>query len=179
MKHSRILAVLAGVLLVVMMLSPAVAETATDIALHPFVDKNDGTTLMLPDGWTEEISEEQGIYAVTTYTEYAGKSRRVIFLYASIDDWETTGKQVASSRTSFDEYMNRKEIISQSFGGAPIEEVQFNGITYFRYQSSDSLWQYFRYHNGYVHMFQFDVDVDDPYYPYFEAIMNTVVLPEI
>lgn len=178
MKHSRIMALLAAVLLAVTVLAPAAAETATEITMHPFEDKNDGTTFMLPDGWTEQITEENGIYSIASYTDYAGQDKRVIFLYASLDDWETTGTKLASDRLSFDEYMNKKEVISQNFGGAPIEEVQFNGVTYFRY-ANDSLWQYFRYHNGYVHMFQIDVDTDDPYYAYFEAIMNTVVLPEV
>ena len=87
--------------------------------------------------------------------------------------------KVAASRKGFDDIMNQKDIISQNFGNADIEEVQFNGISYFRYKPQDSLWQYYRYHNGYAHMFQIDVDVDDPYYAYFEAIMNSVVFPEI
>ena len=80
MKHFRLLTVLAALLLAVTMLAAAGAETATDIALHQFVDLNDGTTMMVPDGWNEEITQQEGIYALTTYTPDRANSRNVIFV---------------------------------------------------------------------------------------------------
>lgn len=168
-----------GLALLFVLLAPAVlAETATEIAMHPYVDETDGTTFMLPDGWSEDMSPQSGFSSVTTYIQRPDSSRKVIFMHLSVDDWQN-GQRFASNRVEYDNLMNSAGIISTNFGGVDIEEVDFNGITYFRYMSQESTWQYFRFHNGYLHMFQFDVDTDDPYYAYFEAIMNTVVFPEI
>lgn len=160
----------------VMLATVAFAETTTDIAMHLYTDPTDGTTFMLPDNWIEEISFQDGYNVVTTYTKRA--DRKVIFLHVSADDWEN-GKLYASSRKDYDDLMNQRSMLSMAFGFAKFEEVKFRGIPYFRYKSQESTWQYYRYHNGILHMFQFDVDTDDPYYAYFEAIMNSVVFSTI
>ncbi len=164
------------VLCSVMLATVAFAETTTDIAMHLYTDATDGTTFMLPDNWIEEISVQSGYNIVTTFTQRT--DRKVIFLHVSIDDWEN-GKIYAFSRKEYDDLMNQQSTFSMTFGFAEIEKVEFGGIPYFRYKSQESTWQYFRYHNGIMHMFQFDVDTDDPYYAYFEAIMNSVVFPTI
>lgn len=169
----------AFVLLFALICPSACAETAvSSIPMHLYTDPTDGTTMMLPDGWTEETHSQGGYKAYVSWTQHEGSSRDVIFLHLCIDDW-SSGRTFFSSRTAYDAYMNQVSSVSAALGGASIEEVVFNGISWFRYYSQDSTWQYFRYHNGYVHLFQIDVDTDDPYYAYFEAIMNSVVFPEI
>ena len=170
---------LLGFALILALLAPAaLADAAEEIAMHLYTDDTDGTTFMLPDGWIEEPGSMMGVNSITAYTAYPGLSRRLIFLHASVDSWASETSQMMS-RTSYDQMMNQKATISSAFGNAEIEEVEFNGVTYFCYNSQESTWQYFRYHNGILHMFQYDVDTSDPNYAYFEAIMNSVEFPEI
>ena len=177
-KTIRALRCIALALLLTLPFSFASALTAADISLHPYTDSTDGTTFMVPDGWIEDTSPQSGFNCISSYIVRPDTGRKVIFLRVSMDDW-ANGRNYASSRTEYDNLMNTQSNMSMNYGWAKIEEVDFNGVTYFRYKSQDSTWQYFRYHNAVLHMFQFDVDTDDPYYPYFEAIMNSVVFPAI
>lgn len=178
MKQSRIICLLAALLLTMGLIVSAGAETATEIAVHPYTDETDGTTFNLPDGWTEGVVDIEGFKGVSSYTEDEDKGRRVVFLHVCGDDWDSAGKKVAANRKAYDDLMNNKDVLSRYFNNAEIEEAEFNGITYFRYQSDVSRWQYIRYHNSHIHLFQINADTDDPYFAYFEAIMNSVVLPE-
>ena len=178
MKQSRIICLLAALLLAMSLIVSAGAETATEIAVHQYTDETDGTTFNLPDGWTEDVVEGEDYKGVSSVIDDDSKERRIVFVHICLDDWDAAGKQFADSRKAYDEMMNNKETISMSLNNAEIEEVEFNGIAFFRYQSDVSRWQYFRYNNAYVHLFQITIDTDDPYFPYFEAIMNSVVFPE-
>ena len=147
-----------------------------DIAMHPSTDVTDGTSFMIPDGWTEDNTPQQGYESILSWIQPPDSTRKVVFFHISLDDWDN-GKQYVSTRPEYDDLMNNKQTVSASLGTVDIEEVEFNGVTYFRYKSQESTWQYFRYHNAVLHLFQFDVDTDDPYYAYFEAIMNSVEYP--
>ena len=131
---------IAMVLILAMMIPVGLAETAEEIAMHPYTDETDGTTFMLPDGWIENMEPQYGFNSVVAYTDHVSSGRKVIFMHLSADDWEN-GQQYTSSRTEYDNLMNQLSIMQMNFGTTDIEEVEFNGITYFRYMSQESTWQ--------------------------------------
>ena len=164
------------------LLSCAGAEQ--DISLHLHTDPHTGVSFGVPDGWKEETFSQNGYAGFDAYTNYEGPSRShgryLIFMHIISDAYRTRGSRQFDTRQAYDEYLNQVPNIYQAAGirNAPPMTVEFNGITYFAYDSGDSVWQFFHAHNGYLHMFQFDTGMEDPNFAYFRAIMNSVTFPD-
>ena len=105
--------------------SVGLAETASEFAMHPYVDKVDGTTFMLPDGWNETTAPSADFPNIIASTQRSDSSRKVVFFYLCIDDWQN-GQLYTSSRVEYDKMMNNAHIFSLNFGGAKVKEVVFN-----------------------------------------------------
>ena len=155
-----------------------------ETAAHLHTDPRSGVSFMIPDGWTEETFRQGRFYGYDAYTRYEGPSTRhgryLIFMHIVSDEFSRGGKSRFGTRQKFDEYYDNPDTVYM-LGGAlrgDKSQVEFNGVTYYKFDAGDSTWQYFIVHNGYLHMFQFDVNVTDPNYAYFVAIMNSVVFPE-
>ena len=154
----------------------ASTQQPLNITAHRHTDEGSGVSFLIPDNWQEDTEVRDGDTYFRASVKHVLTDGEVVFVYSSMDDW-TNGRTVAGSRAEYDDLMNRISTISAAFNGAQVEETVFNGVTYFRYKPEEATWQYFRYHNAILHLFQFNAVDDELYAPYFEAIMSSVVYP--
>ncbi len=155
-----------------------------------YSDSKTGAAFTVPKNWQqEELSKEREIInAKFISNEEPG----LVIIYGSADLWEamSESERMGSVRSDINNSAINKTDVSQMAGVKPseVEMVSFNGTEYYKVVSNTNGEYYgytltikmtslYRFDNGYMYMFQTNVDESSSYYDDFKSLVSSMEFP--
>jgi len=180
MKRKNLMLLFLSVAVLVAAASVGIAEggQGTEPAdMRPFVVDYSGVRFLVPDHWkdiSQEVDASESVGAHYAFC-YRTESHATVFQYVAQDCY-SNNPLVAGAVHEMDKEFNKADVVAGllEVPGNMVSEVDFNGITYFKFDQIDNGDQYFIFMNGYMHMFQFSDEPGTSEYPYFEKVMESV-----